>query len=263
MTEEQNADAAKATETAEETETGGADAAQPEAAGDLATQLSERTADLQRVTAEYHNYRKRVERDKAVAAEQVTATVVAGLLPILDDIDRAREHGDLEGPFATVAEQLLTALVKLGVEVFGEKGDPFDPMIHEAVAHMVSPEVTQTSCIDVMRRGYRIGDRLLRAAMVAVAEPAEAPAADGDSEPAATDVAVDPDADADAATGETAEPTPNLDADVPDDEEQLKAEQVTEAAESDEDTEAETSESEPKSDEPGAAESEPTDKPEK
>jgi molecular chaperone GrpE len=141
--------------------------------GDVATQLAERTADLQRITAEYHNYRKRVERDRQLASEQVTGAVLAGLLPVLDDIDRAREHGDLEGPFATVAEQLINSLVKLGLEVFGEKGDVFDPMVHEAVAHMHSADVTEPSCIDVMRRGYRIGERLLRPAMVAVAEPAD------------------------------------------------------------------------------------------
>lgn len=247
MTEEQNADATEATQTGAPdtgTDSGVADEAAAES-GDLTTQLSERTADLQRITAEYHNYRKRVERDRAVAAEHVTATVISGLLPVLDDIDRAREHGDLEGPFATVAEQLLTALVKLGLEVFGEKGDPFDPVVHEAVAHMVSPEVTETSCIDVMRRGYRIGDRLLRPAMVAVAEPAEAPAeaaaaeANADGEPADSDVETDSDADADDATGETGEATPNLDADVPADEEQLEAEETTDAV-----AEAEASESE-------------------
>lgn len=147
---------------------------------DLAKTLEERTADLQRVTAEYHNYRKRVERDKAAAADAVTASVVAGLLPVLDDIDRARDHDDLVGPFGTVAESLISALTKLGLEVFGTKGDPFDPVVHEAVAHMHSAEVTEASCIDVLRRGYRIGDRLLRPAMVAVAEPEPEPAAAAD-----------------------------------------------------------------------------------
>ncbi|ADD40082.1 GrpE protein [Stackebrandtia nassauensis DSM 44728] len=267
MTAEQNADATEAKESgppeAETPDSGAADKDTAEESTDLATQLSERTADLQRITAEYHNYRKRVERDKSLAAEQTTATVVAGLLPVLDDIDRAREHGDLEGPFATVSEQLLNALIKLGLEVFGEKGDPFDPAVHEAVAHMVSPEVTETSCIDVMRRGYRLGERLLRPAMVAVAEPAEAETAEtGKTEAVAEDAelsaeteeAVEAETEAKAeAEAEAAveaeveveelaetkdeDATPNLDADVPSDEEQVKAEQVedavAEAAESD------------------------------
>ncbi|MFY1696918.1 MULTISPECIES: nucleotide exchange factor GrpE [unclassified Solwaraspora] len=137
----------------------------------LRADLDERTRDLQRVTAEYANYRKRVERDKGLASEQATGAVLAALLPILDDLDRAREHGDLVGPFGTVAEQLTTALGKFGLTPFGEKGDPFDPTRHEAVAHLTSGEVTEPTCVDVMRRGYLLGDRLLRAALVAVADP--------------------------------------------------------------------------------------------
>ncbi|SDY22266.1 molecular chaperone GrpE [Micromonospora pattaloongensis] len=137
----------------------------------LRAELEERTRDVQRVSAEYANYRKRVDRDRGVAAEQTTATVLGALLPILDDLDRAREHGDLVGPFGTVAEQLTAALGKFGLTAFGEKGDPFDPTRHEAVAHLTSPEVTEPTCIDVMRRGYQVGDRLLRPALVAVADP--------------------------------------------------------------------------------------------
>jgi molecular chaperone GrpE len=137
----------------------------------LRTELDERIRDLQRVTAEYANYRKRVERDKGLVSEQATGAVLAALLPILDDLDRAREHGDLVGPFGTVAEQLSAALNKFGLTPFGEKGDPFDPTRHEAVAHLTSADVTEPTCIDVMRRGYLLGDRLLRAALVAVADP--------------------------------------------------------------------------------------------
>lgn len=137
----------------------------------LRTELDERIRDLQRVTAEYANYRKRVERDKGLVSEQATGAVLAALLPILDDLDRAREHGDLVGPFGTVAEQLSAALGKFGLTPFGEKGDPFDPTRHEAVAHLTSADVTEPTCIDVMRRGYLLGDRLLRAALVAVADP--------------------------------------------------------------------------------------------
>ncbi|MFY1635239.1 nucleotide exchange factor GrpE [Solwaraspora sp. WMMB335] len=137
----------------------------------LRADLDERTRDLQRVTAEYANYRKRVDRDRGLVSEQATGAVLAALLPILDDLDRAREHGDLVGPFGTVAEQLNTALGKFGLTPFGEKGDPFDPTRHEAVAHQTSAEVTEPTCVDVMRRGYLLGDRLLRPALVAVADP--------------------------------------------------------------------------------------------
>ena len=137
----------------------------------LRTEAEDRTRDLQRVTAEYANYRKRVERDRAAQSEQATGAVLAALLPVLDDLDRAREHGDPVGPFASVAEQLTTALGKFGLTAFGEKGDPFDPNRHEAVAHLTSADVTETTCVDVMRRGYSLGDRLLRPAMVAVADP--------------------------------------------------------------------------------------------
>nr|WP_249714649.1 nucleotide exchange factor GrpE [Micromonospora sp. NBRC 107566] len=134
-------------------------------------ELAERTRDLQRVTAEYANYRKRVDRDRSLAAEQTTGAVLSTLLPVLDDLDRARDHGDLVGPFGSVAEQLIAALGKFGLTPFGEKGDAFDPTRHEAVAHTTSAEVTEPTCVDVMRRGYLLGERLLRPAMVAVADP--------------------------------------------------------------------------------------------
>ncbi|MCW6003201.1 nucleotide exchange factor GrpE [Micromonospora sp. CPCC 205371] len=137
----------------------------------LRSELEERTNDLQRVTAEYANYRKRVDRDRGLAAEQTTGAVLSALLPVLDDLDRAREHGDLVGPFAAVSEQLVAALGKFGLTAFGEKGDPFDPTRHEAVAHQTSADVTEPTCVQVMRRGYLLGDRLLRPALVAVADP--------------------------------------------------------------------------------------------
>ena len=99
------------------------------------------------MSAEYANYRKRVDRDRGLVAEQATGTVLAALLPILDDLDRAREHGDLVGPFGTVAEQLTAALGKFGLTAFGEKGDPFDPTRHEAVAHQTSADVTEPTCV--------------------------------------------------------------------------------------------------------------------
>ncbi|GAA3743212.1 hypothetical protein GCM10022225_28470 [Plantactinospora mayteni] len=137
----------------------------------LRAELDERTRDLQRVTAEFANYRKRMDRERARDADRATRVVLAALLPVLDDLDRAREHGDLVGPFGTVAEQLTTALAKFGLAPFGEKGDPFDPNQHEAVAHQTSAEVTEPTCVEVLRRGYQVNDSLLRPALVAVADP--------------------------------------------------------------------------------------------
>jgi molecular chaperone GrpE len=137
----------------------------------LRAELDERTRDLQRVTAEYANYRKRVDRDRALVGEQATGGVLIALLPALDDLDRAREHGDLVGPFGSVAEQLVAAMTKFGLTPFGAKGDPFDPTRHEAVAHLTSVEVTEPTCVDILRRGYLLGERLLRPALVAVADP--------------------------------------------------------------------------------------------
>ena len=139
--------------------------------GELRSALDERTTDLQRITAEYANYRKRVERDRAMAGELAVGMVLTELLAVLDDIDRARDHGDVTGPFAAVADKLTTVTSKLGLTPFGAKGDPFDPNRHEAVAHQTSTEVTEPTCIEIMRRGYVLGERLLRPALVAVADP--------------------------------------------------------------------------------------------
>ena len=142
-------------------------------------QLAERTADLQRVTAEYANYRKRVERDRAAVREQAVANVLSGLVPVLDDIGRAREHEELVGGFKSVAESLEAAVTKLGLESFGEDGEPFDPKVHEALMHSYSPDVTEPTCIKILQPGYRVGERILRPARVEVAEPGEAEAPDG------------------------------------------------------------------------------------
>jgi len=136
--------------------------------------LAERTADLQRVTAEYANYRKRVERDRAAVREQALANVLYGLVPVLDDIGRAREHGELVGGFKSVAESLEATVGKLGLESFGESGEPFDPKVHEALLHSYSTEVTEPTCVQILQPGYRVGERILRPARVAVAEPAGA-----------------------------------------------------------------------------------------
>src|SRR4051812_29468658 len=157
---------------------GAADTAAPEAGPDggtseLEAQLAERTADLQRVTAEFANYRKRVERDRQAVAEQALASVLIGVLPVLDDIDRAREHGEVEGGFKSVADNLDMTLTKLGLARYGEVGEPFDPTVHEALTHAYSVDVSEPTCTAILQAGYRIGDRVLRPARVAVSEPVE------------------------------------------------------------------------------------------
>jgi molecular chaperone GrpE len=140
----------------------------------LEAALAERTADLQRLQAEYANYRKRVERDRIAMGEVAVGGVLAALLPVLDDIDRARTHGDLDGAFKAVSDQLDAILAKLGLVSFGEQGDLFDPSLHEAVMHAVSNDVDAPTATSVMRKGYQHGERLLRPAMVGVTDPAVA-----------------------------------------------------------------------------------------
>jgi molecular chaperone GrpE len=158
----------------------GSSAAQPGGPDDggLAAQLAERTADLQRVHAEYANYRKRVERDRLAVREQALANVLSSLLPVLDDIGRAREHGDLNGAFKSVGESLQTIAAKLGLESFGEPGEPFDPLVHEALMHSYSPDVTEPTAVQILQPGYKVGERIIRPARVAVAEPGDGPAPD-------------------------------------------------------------------------------------
>ncbi|MBO3745772.1 nucleotide exchange factor GrpE [Streptosporangiaceae bacterium NEAU-GS5] len=153
--------------------------------------LAERTADLQRLQAEYANYRKRVERDRITVREQAVSSVLSELLPVLDDIGRARDHGELTGGFAKVSESLEAAVGKLGLVTYGAKGDVFDPMVHEALMHSYSSDVTEPTCVEILQPGYRIGDRIIRPARVAVAEP------DTASEAATDESASDESADAD------------------------------------------------------------------
>lgn len=143
-----------------------------ESAQVLRTELDERTGDLQRVKAEYDNFRKRVDRDRVAVAEQAQGAVLSQLVPVLDDIDRARTHGEVTGGFKVVADALDAAVAKVGLLRFGVEGDPFDPALHEAVMHSESPDVDGPTCVTVMRAGYLFRDRLVRPAMVAVAEPA-------------------------------------------------------------------------------------------
>ncbi len=145
--------------------------------GDLTQQLAERTEDLQRVTAEYANYRRRVDRDRSLVTDQAAERFATQLFPIVDDIERARDHGDLDGAFKVVADRILGLLDGLGVTAFGVAGDPFDPSRHEAVIHDTSSEVSVPTASTVLRQGFRRGDRVLRTAMVAVTDPESPPPA--------------------------------------------------------------------------------------
>jgi molecular chaperone GrpE len=148
---------------------------------DLEAKLAERTGDLQRLQAEYVNYKRRVDRDREVARDSAVANVVLQLLPVLDDIGRAREHGELEGGFKAVAESLERIVGGLGLVSFGEPGDPFDPRIHEALMHSYSEDVTGPTAGMILAPGYRIGERTIRPARVAVLEPEpeQSPLSDG------------------------------------------------------------------------------------
>jgi molecular chaperone GrpE len=141
----------------------------------LRTQLAERTADLQRLQAEYANYRKRVDRDRATVREYAVGNLLTELLPALDAIGIARDHGELSGGFKSVADQIQAAVVKLGLTTYGQKGDPFDPKIHEALTHSYSEDVAEDTCVEIFQPGYKVGERILRPARVAVAEPAAGP----------------------------------------------------------------------------------------
>jgi molecular chaperone GrpE len=149
----------------------------------LKEQLAERTADLQRLQAEYANYRKRVDRDRGAMRELALANVLTELLPALDAIGQARQHDELSGGFKSVAETIESAVSKLGLVTYGESGEPFDPKVHEAVATSYSPDVTDVTCTEIFQPGYKVGDRILRPARVVVAEPATGP--DGSAEPGA------------------------------------------------------------------------------
>ncbi|OIJ69613.1 nucleotide exchange factor GrpE [Streptomyces mangrovisoli] len=135
------------------------------------TALGERTTDLQRLQAEFQNYRRRVERDRIAVKEIAISNLLTELLPVLDDIGRARDHGELVGGFKSVAESLETVAAKMGLQQFGKEGEPFDPTVHEALMHSYAPDVTETTCVAILQPGYRFGERTIRPARVAVAEP--------------------------------------------------------------------------------------------
>ena len=133
--------------------------------------VAELTADLQRIHAEYANYRKRVERDRETTKDLAVGAALGDMLPVLDDIGRARDHGDLEGAFRSVAESFESTVARLGLERYGVDGDPFDPTTHEAISHATSPDVAGPTCTKVFQPGYRYKGKVLRPAIVAVTDP--------------------------------------------------------------------------------------------
>ncbi|GAA1434056.1 hypothetical protein GCM10009616_27460 [Microlunatus lacustris] len=160
----------------------------------LQTALAERTADLQRLQAEYVNYKRRVDRDRDLTRKVALEGFVKDLLPVLDDVRSAREHGELSGAFKAVGEGVEQITTKHGLESFGAKGDPFDPHIHDALMQVPAEGIDGPTCVEILQPGYRMGDRVLRPARVAVGEPvggSAAPAAEqsggADAGAAATD----------------------------------------------------------------------------
>ena len=129
------------------------------------------TADLQRLQAEYANYRKRVDRDRAVAAEFSIAAVLAELLPVLDDLDRAAEHGELTGGFKAVADRITATVERLGLTKFADAPVAFNPEIHEALTHDVSKDVSEPTASKILQPGYKFKERIIRPARVAVTDP--------------------------------------------------------------------------------------------
>jgi molecular chaperone GrpE len=159
-------------------------AKQTDGQGQEAKELAERTADLQRVTAEFANYRRRAEVQRTASAEEAKASVAAKFLDVLDDLDRARAHGDLEsGPLKALSDKLTGVFDSLGLVGFGEEGDAFDPELHEAV--QMEGDGHHPVLGAVLRKGYRFGDRILRHAMVTVTDgdPADTPGGASSAEP--------------------------------------------------------------------------------
>jgi molecular chaperone GrpE len=135
-------------------------------------ELAERTADLQRLQADFTNYRKRVDRDRAMAGDLGRSEVLAALISVLDDVDAARAAGELTGPFAAVAEKLEATVGRFGMERYGQVGEAFDPVVHEALMHEASSDSTGAPTVSlVIQPGYRIGDRVIRPARVGVVGP--------------------------------------------------------------------------------------------
>jgi molecular chaperone GrpE len=150
------------------------EADEPDLAADLAAAraaVAVLTNDVQRLQAEYVNYKRRVDRDRGLVKENATYSVLSSLLPVLDDLDRAREHGELEGGFKAIADSLERTVAGHGLVKFGAPGDEFDPRLHEALMHAYSADVTPTTCQNIVSAGYRMGDRVVRPAKVTVVDP--------------------------------------------------------------------------------------------
>ena len=145
-----------------------------EAPGQEIDPVATLTSDLQRLQAEYANYRKRVERDRAVAHESAVGAVLTELLALLDDVDRAEQHGELSGGFKAVADQLNSITSRIGLEKYGTEGEVFDPQIHEALIHDESADVAVATASKILQPGYKYKERILRPARVAVTDPAGA-----------------------------------------------------------------------------------------
>ena len=142
-----------------------------EAATETKDPVAALTEDLQRLQAEYANYRKRVERDRALAAEVAISSVLLEFLAVLDDLDRAASHNELSGGFKAVADQIIATTAKLGLEKYGEAPAAFDPNIHDALMHETSNEVKETTVTKVLQPGYKYKERVLRPARVVVSDP--------------------------------------------------------------------------------------------
>jgi molecular chaperone GrpE len=140
--------------------------------------VSALTADLQRLQAEYANYKKRVERDRSLAHELAISSVLIELLPVLDDIERAQLHGELTGGFKAVADQIEATTERIGLTKYGQEGDLFDPQIHEALLHNTSADVTISTATKILQPGYKFKERILRPARVGVTDPEETPTAE-------------------------------------------------------------------------------------
>jgi len=153
-------------------ETNSEEVVSDEAVAEVIDPVTALTEDLQRLQAEFANYRKRIERDRSLASDLAISSVLFEFLAILDDLDRAESHGELSGGFKAVAEQINATMTKLGLEKYGSAPEAFDPNIHEALLHETSSEVRETTVSKILQPGYKYKERVLRPARVVVTDPA-------------------------------------------------------------------------------------------
>jgi molecular chaperone GrpE len=152
-------------------ETNSEEVVSDEAVAEVIDPVTALTEDLQRLQAEFANYRKRIERDRSLASDLAISSVLFEFLAILDDLDRAESHGELSGGFKAVSEQINTTMTKLGLEKYGSAPEAFDPNIHEALLHETSSEVRETTVSKILQPGYKYKERILRPARVVVTDP--------------------------------------------------------------------------------------------